>query len=162
MEWYKEGDYIDDFEKGMEEYYRAEHFKTNKTMKGKILEIDGTGSWPGQHGEMFTYLVRIQGDDEIYTGEANAKSERADGLPYKIGDEVEFEHEPASNPNYKDKLKIRKEGSENYGGKAKGSNRSFALSYAKDLAIAHMGRGLNSDTESIIKQADAFVKWLDS
>jgi len=139
-------------------------------MKGKILEIDGTGSWTGKYGEMFTYMVRIKNGatDEIFMGEANAKSGAVGDLPYKIGDEVEFEHEPADEPQYNDKLKIKKEGQENYSGKAKGNNRSFALSYAKDLAVARInttsaeGHIEFTKTESIIKQADAFVKWLDS
>lgn len=138
-------------------------------MKGKILEIDGTGSWTGKHGEMFTYLVRIQTSDQIYTGEANAKSDKVEGLPYKIGDEVEFEHEPASDPLYPDKLKIKKEGTENYSGKVKDEedpnikNRIIVLSYAKDLAKARMENGVTpNDTSSIVDQANKFIQWVNS
>jgi len=137
-------------------------------MKGKILEIDGTGSWNSEkYGEMFTYLVRIQADVQIFTGEANSKSETVAGLPYKIGDEVEFEFKASENSAYPDRLKIKKEGQENYGGKAKGNNRSFALSYAKDLAVARItSPNVEAEdftsTKNIIDQAKKFVEWLDS
>jgi len=134
-------------------------------MKGKILEIETTGkSWEGSHGTMWTYFVQIQTmDDKTFRGEANSKSENINDLPYKIEDEVEFEH-TESQGEYPDKLKIQKEGQSQYSGnKAKGNNRSFALSYAKDLAVARIASsGLANDTEVIIKQADAFVKWLDN
>ncbi len=132
-------------------------------MKGKILEIDSTGSWEGQHGVMYTYMVKLQTmNDLTFQGVANAKSETIEGLPYKVGEEVEFEHTESGN-EYPDKLKIKKEGQENYsGGKQKGNNRSFALSYAKDLAVARINNGMQYDAKSIIEQADDFVKWLDS
>jgi len=165
MEWYKEGYYVDDFEKGMEEHYRLKHYKTNKTMKGKILEIDYSNSWTGKHGEMHTYLVRIQANDEIFFGEANAKSETAEGLPYKIGDEVEFEHESASNPDYNDKLKIKREELEGYlrdvnragnYSKTKGNNRSFAASYAKDLVVAG-----KIELKQMFEMADKIDEWMN-
>jgi len=136
-------------------------------MKGKITNIETTGkSWEGQHGIMWTFFVEIQTmDDKIFRGEANSKSETVEGLPYKIGEEVEFEHEESTNPMYSDKLKIKKEGQSQYsGGKAKGNNRSFALSYAKDLAVARIATNevRFTSTKDIIDQADKFVQWLDS
>ena len=132
-------------------------------MKGKILEIDSTGSWEGQHGVMYTYMVKLQTmNDLTFQGVANAKSETIEGLPYKVGEEVEFEHTESGN-EYPDKLKIKKEGSDNYSGKQKGNNRSFALSYAKDLAVAKIEKGEpGQETTVIIEQADKFVAWLDS
>jgi len=139
-------------------------------MKGKILEINGTGSWEGKHGVMYVYMIKLQTLNDItFQGEANAKSETIEGLPYKIGEEVEFEHTESDNA-YPDKLKIKKEqkeGSSQYlGGEkgSKGNNRSFALSYAKDMAVARINtiQKKFTKTEDIIKQADAFVQWLDS
>lgn len=148
-------------------------------MNGKIKSIEKRGSWTGTHGTMYTYYVEIESNSgAVVTGEANAKAETIEGLPYKIGDMVEYEHQPSDNPSYDDKLQIKKEGysgdasQPNYsGGKAKGSNRSFALAYAKDLAVAVVGRGGMSSTgqitprpsdESIIETAQKFVEWLDS
>ncbi len=136
-------------------------------MKGKILEIDSTGSWEGQHGVMYTYMVKLQTmNDLTFQGVANAKSETIEGLPYKVGEEVEFEHTESGN-EYPDKLKIKKEVSDYRagGGNDENKNRSFALSYAKDLAVARINAEAAdpyTKTEDIIKQADAFVKWLDS
>ncbi len=139
-------------------------------MKGKILEIEPTGSWEGQHGTMHTYSITLETINGLtFRGEANAKSENVEGLPYKVGEEVEFEHEEATNPAHPDKLKIKKEGqTSSYQGKAKGNNRSFALSYAKDLAVARINNvriifaNPHTKTKDIIDQADAFVKWLDN
>lgn len=144
-------------------------------MKGKILTIDSTGSWEGQYGVMYTYMIKLQTmNDLTFQGEANAKSETIEGLPYKVGEEVEFEH-TESTSSHPDKMKIKKEGADQHQGNSpdkggKGSNRSFALSYAKDLAVARLNSKTNTDglgdphtdTESIIKQADKFVQWLDS
>jgi len=135
-------------------------------MKGKILEINPTGNWESQHGTMYTYSIKLQAlNDTVFQGEANAKSETVEGLPYKIGEDVEFEHTESNNA-FPDKLKIKKEGSDNFQGKQKGTNRSFALSYAKDLAIARMTTpdfpGDHHTTKDIIEQADKFVAWLDS
>ena len=137
-------------------------------MKGKILEIESSGSWESQHGTMYTYLMKLETENGLtFRGEANAKSETIEGLPYKIGEDVEFEHTESTN-SYPDKLKIKKEGSGNYGnGKQQGSNRAFALSYAKDLAVARMrdpdqDLASFSSTKEIIEQADKFVEWLDS
>lgn len=164
MEWYKEGYGGGPADPGS----RKETKPKNKIiMKGKILEIKGTGSWESQqYGTMYIYMIKLQTMSDLeFEGEANAKSKTVEGLPYKVGEEVEFEHTESGN-QYPDKLKIKKEDS-NYsggGGKAKGNNRSFALSYAKDLAVARMKHDTNvhTDTESIIKQADKFVTWLDS
>lgn len=139
-------------------------------MNGKIKSIDKRGTWSGTHGTMFTYYVEIDSNSgAVVTGEANAKAETIGGLPYKIGDMVEYEHQPSDQPQYDDKLKIKKEGQEqsNYSGgsKAKGNNRSFALAYAKDLAVANIMTGaltIDATTEDIIETADRFVKWLDS
>jgi len=133
-------------------------------MKGKILEIDPTGSWEGQHGTMHTYSIKLEMMDGLtIRGEANAKSNNVEDLPYKVGEEVEFEHEEAANPAHPDKLKIKKEGQSSYSGsKAKGNNRSFALSYAKDIAVALIGQGGKIKKSEIIEIADTFVTWLDS
>ena len=132
-------------------------------MKGKILEIIYKDMWEGQYGTMYTFNIKLQTmNDLTFQGVANAKSETIEGLPYKVGEEVEFEHTESGN-EYPDKLKIKKEGQENYsGGKQKGNNRTFALSYAKDLAVARINNGMQYDAKSIIEQADDFVKWLDS
>ncbi len=110
-------------------------------MNGKIKSIDKRGSWTGTHGTMFTYYVEIESNSgAVVTGEANAKAETIEGLPYKVGTMVEYEHEPSSDSRYDDKLKIKKEGdsvSSNYsGGKTKVNNIYFALAYAKDLVVA--------------------------
>ncbi len=132
-------------------------------MKGKILEIRPNGSWESQYGEMFVYFVKIDADGIPFEGQANAKSGEVEKLPYKIGDEVEFEHTESENPQYPPSLKIKKEGNYNQpsGKPPKDSNPSFALSYAKDLAVARINTKLPSCTKDIIEQAQEFLTWLN-
>ncbi len=140
-------------------------------MKGNILEIRPNGSWESQYGEMFVYFVKIDADGIPFEGQANAKSGEMEKLPYKIGDEVEFEHTESENPQYPPSLKIKKEGSyqQPSGKSGKGSNASFALSYAKDIAVAKISLKdaaledilKDSSTEDILKQAEEFLTWLN-
>lgn len=154
MEWYKHG--YDPTEEEINQWLN--NLKITK-MKGKILEIESTGkSWPGDHGLMYVYSARIQAlNDTIFSGVANAKSETVDGLPYKIGDAVEFEH-TESNDGFPDKLKITKEGADQFrsGGKQKGNNKSFAMSYAKDLVI-----GDKILLDDMYKEADKMEAWMN-
>ncbi len=134
-------------------------------MKGKILEIIYKDMWEGQYGTMYTFNIKLQTmNDLTFEGDVNAKTDVVNDLWYKVGDEVEFEHTESGN-EYPDKLKIKKEGQENYSGKQKGNNRSFALSYAKDLAVARINTGgdiVFGSTKDILEQAEKFVQWLDS
>lgn len=41
-------------------------------------------------------------------------------------------------------------------------NESFALSYAKDVAVAHIGQGKEFKSAQILDVADAFYNWLES
>lgn len=132
-------------------------------MKGKITEITPNGSWQSEHGEMFVYLIKIDADGIPFEGQANAKSAEVEKLPYKTGEEVEFEHTESGN-QYPDKLKITKEGGSYQQPKPqKGSNASFALSYAKDIAVAKIynNGGAKAYTEDIIEQAESFLQWLN-
>jgi hypothetical protein len=48
------------------------------------------------------------------------------------------------------------------GGGRKAGNESFALSYAKDYAVALIGQGKEFKSEHIIQLADKFFDWLES
>lgn len=45
---------------------------------------------------------------------------------------------------------------------AKGGNESFALSYAKDIACAHIEKGREFKAEEVVKVAEVFYVWLQS
>lgn len=64
------------------------------------------------------------------------------------------------NPPYGNKIKWNKPNAG--GGRQRGGNESFALSYAKDLGIAYINKGNTVEPEKIIGWADKFLVWLDS
>ncbi len=48
------------------------------------------------------------------------------------------------------------------GGKRQGGNESFALAYAKDIAVAHIEKGKDFKAEEIVKVAEVFYVWMES
>lgn len=61
------------------------------------------------------------------------------------------------------KIKWNKPGASNSfsGGRQRSGNESFALSYAKDYAVAKVGNGKEFKGEDILKLADLFYNWLE-
>lgn len=70
---------------------------------------------------------------------------------------------PNSNPEYASRVKWNKP---NAGGGFKGGNRggneSFALSYAKDIAIAYIDKGQTIAPEKITGWAETFYQWMET
>ena len=69
-----------------------------------------------------------------------------------------------TNGTYADKVKWIKPNSGGgwKGGGNRGGNESFALSYAKDIAVAHINHGKEFKAEEVVKVADVFFNWLQS
>ncbi len=68
------------------------------------------------------------------------------------------------NPPYGNKIKWNKPnagGGGGYQGKQRSGNESFALSYAKDYAVAKVTNGKEFKGEDILKLADLFYNWLE-
>lgn len=62
------------------------------------------------------------------------------------------------------KIKWNKPGSSSGGGysaRQRSGNESFALSYAKDLAVAYITKGTNIEPEKVCLWADKFYAWLE-
>ena len=120
-------------------------------MIGKIEAIYKNGqSFDTQYGKLFPFKVTINGEEGAYY----AKTEEA---KYKVGDEVEYDLQRTDKGN---KIKIKGTPKPEFKKKG-GSNASFALSYAKDLAVAHLAKGNDFGAKEIIQVADVFKKWLD-
>lgn len=68
------------------------------------------------------------------------------------------------NPPYGNKIKWNKPntGGGFGGGRQRGGNESFALSYAKDYAVASIGVGKEWNLEYTLKMADKFYEWLEA
>ena len=123
----------------------------------KITKLTGNGTWQSNHGLLYKHLIEFENGD---SGEVNTKTEEP---PYKVGEEVSYKITPSGN-QYPDRIKIEQE-SKGSGSKNNlfGDKRGFALSYAKDLAVARIRQGQreHTDTSSIIAQADKFYEWLN-
>lgn len=71
-----------------------------------------------------------------------------------------------TNGTYADKVKWNKPnqggGGSWKGGGNRGGNESFALSYAKDIACAHIAHGKEFKSAEVVRVAQEFYEWLQS
>jgi hypothetical protein len=63
---------------------------------------------------------------------------------------------------YPDDVKMKKVNGFSGGGKPRVGNESFALSYAKDLACAHIAQGKDFGSKEILGVAELFFTWLEN
>lgn len=119
-------------------------------MESKITKLNYSKSWTGSHGEMHTFDIEFENGDK---GQVNAKSKEP---KYKVGDSVNYTKTP--NGEYPDRIKIEMQ----QGFQKKGSDRrAFALSYAKDIAVAKIEKGESMSTEKVFEIADKFFEWME-
>jgi hypothetical protein len=119
----------------------------------KVKKVESQGIFNSNYGDL--YKFRYEMEDGVVVMANHKKNE-----PYPIGSEVEYilKGDTSTGEKYgnvgkpKNNFKQFKGGSNNQG--------SFALSYAKDLAIAHINKGNDFKTAEILKVADAFNNWL--
>jgi len=70
---------------------------------------------------------------------------------------------PNANPQYASRIKWNKPGSTGgFKGGNRGGNESFALSYAKDIAVAHINHGKDFNAGDVVKVAEVFYTWLQT
>lgn len=119
----------------------------------KVKKVDYQGVFNSNYGDLFKYRYEMEDGMVI-----NANHKKQEPIP--IGTEVEYvvKGDTSQGEKYGNVGKP-KNGFKAGNGKS-GSQGSFALSYAKDLAIAHINQGKEFKTGEIIKVADAFNEWL--
>lgn len=127
-------------------------------MQSKIKTILPDGNFTTQHGTFYSFKYTFE-DGETIT--ANHKSETS---PFNQGDEVEYQ--VTKEDQYGKKGKLNKPGeaftAKPFNGKSKpANNRSFALSYSKDLAVAVIRAGKSVSDDDILETADKFLTWLE-
>lgn len=123
----------------------------------KIQSIEGAPrEWEGAHGKVYFYkLVMDNGD----TGEIGKKKPNA----FNIGDSLTYTVESGQ---YGNKLKeVQQNGFRGGNGQSRGSTASFALSYAKDIAVANINKSdkpleMASLAGKVIETAGIFNTWL--
>lgn len=113
----------------------------------------------------FKWEVSFENGD---SGEVNTKKNQP---PWSVGDEADYTIVPSKGP-YPDRIKKvwRQQAGGFSGGSSgggKSNNRSFALSYAKDLVVSISG-SREVDEEDIVsaahaacRAADVFIDWLE-
>ena len=70
---------------------------------------------------------------------------------------------PNANPEYASRVKWNKPGATGgFKGGNRGGNESFALSYAKDIAIAYIDKGQTIAPEKITSWAEIFYTWMET
>jgi len=123
-------------------------------MKGIIEAIVPTGTFQTQYGEMHSFLYTISGTQFAMNHKTNAS-------PFVVGSELEYEVTAQATAQYPAKIKkVQTEFAPQQGQfqkKASGSNRSFALSYAKDCWVGNVIKGAE-----MFDLADKMVAWLDN
>ena len=121
--------------------------------KSKVVSCEYVRSWSNANGQFHTFSVTFENGD---SGQYNSKNENQN--KFVVGKESAYEIHPSGN-DYPDKIKPVKDDSPAH--KEKVSNASFALSYAKDWAIANIEKGNAMRTTELLIIADTFKKWLD-
>jgi len=123
-------------------------------MKGIITNIQPNGSFNSQYGELFNFLYTIDNVQYSMNHKTNAS-------PFIVNTELEYEVTAQATAQYPAKIKkVQTEFAPQQGQfqkKASGSNRSFALSYAKDCWVGNVIKGAE-----MFDLADKMVAWLDN
>lgn len=126
----------------------------------KVKEVLQKRKWDGPNGTVFYYKLELDNGD---IGEIGKKKDNA----IHVGETLTY---TAEESDYGLKFKAVQQsngfgGGGFRGGAQKGSTASFALSYAKDLAIANMAKTteplpLDQLANKIIATAGVFQKWM--
>lgn len=122
----------------------------------KVTDIFSVKPWESpKYGKMWFFDIELANGDK---GSIGSKSD--DGI--KIGDELNYTLEQTEH-GWKIKKAQPQFGGGNRGGS--GSPASFALSYAKDLAVANIGKSdkpmeMTALADKVIATADVFNTWL--
>lgn len=130
-----------------------------ETKQSKVKSVQANGTFESQYGLLYKFEYQME-DGTVLT--ANHKGQ----TPLPAGTDVEYEIKGSNDHGSYGKVSkpkpangFQKGGS--YGG-SKSNNASFALSYAKDLGIANIEKGVDVSTENILTVATKFKEWLDN
>ena len=117
----------------------------------KINKVEMLPEWSNSHGTYYPHKIHLENND---VGIINKKSKNA----YSKGQELTYELNGTDNVG-NNKIKEIKPEFNGYK-KSQGNNASFALSYAKDLAIANISQGKEVTAKQVVKVAETFNDWL--
>lgn len=140
----------------------------------RIDDVLNEKVWDGKHGRVWYYTIVLDNGDR---GEIGTKTQDF----YKIGDTLTYTAEHDERGTKFKKFNPDQQGN-NYGGgngqqahsqpagnaprTSRGSSASFALSYAKDLAVANVAANgqpieMEALADKVIAAAEKFNAWLE-
>lgn len=132
----------------------------SETKTSKIQEVGTINRWDGPNGTVFYHTILMENGDR---GSIGKKHENA----VKIGDTLTYQIELSDRGN---KIKEVREnnftsGGQRFAGAQRGSCASFALSYAKDIAVANINKSdkpfdMEMIAGKVVASAAIFRKWL--
>lgn len=127
------------------------------TKQSKVTTAEYTRSYDGKYGKMYIHHISFENGD---AGEYSSKKEEQNF--FKVGEAVDYTIEPGNGPDYP--MRIKPVYPEKKGrGYQKPNNKAFALSYAKDMAVALIGQGGEyGGTNGVLAVAQKFYEWLES
>lgn len=130
-----------------------------ETKKSKVKRIvHKTKQYNGKHGKVFVHQIEFDNGDK---GEYHSKSETC--TKFEEGSDFQYTIETKQNGNYTNVfIKPVLEDQKSFAKKNSGSDESFALSYAKDLACANITAGRVVTSKQTIEVAEEFYEWLKS
>ena len=121
----------------------------------KVKTITNVKPYNGQNGTVYYHNLILENGDKINIGKKKELQAGFD-LTYEIiGDKRE-------DGSYQQEYPKAKSVSPQFNGSKKGVNStaSFALAYAKDMAVAHIEKGTDFKAEQVLKVATEFNNWL--
>jgi len=129
--------------------------------KSKILAIQPNGTYQSANGLFYKFEYTFEDGKNV------GAMHKTQNSPFQIGDEVEYEIKGSNDyGSYGKVSKPQEHYSGNRGGYSKpskgGSNSSFALSYAKDLAGFYIAQGQQPTATDILEDAKVFLDWLNA
>lgn len=116
-------------------------------------------TYSGDYGLMYFHKISFENGD---VGEYMHKE--SEQKKFTFNEVTDYEFIPRLKPEYADRIKpVQKEFNSGFKTNGKPSNnRSFALSYAKDIVVALIEQGSKTiSPNKTIEIANTFVKWLD-
>ena len=117
--------------------------------QSKINKIRGNGSWTGEYGTFYTF------EYEFEDGTIGLANHQTDTPKFKEGEFIEYEI-TGQDKMGNNKIKFIQSNFNSFPKKGNGNNKSFALSYAKDLVVAD-----RISVNDILMYADNFNEWLN-
>ena len=135
-----------------------------EAVKSKVKSVQGAGSWESKHGILYQF------DYEFEDGVVMQANHKTPQSPFSPGDEVEYtvkrENDFGKSGNVqKFQDEAHRAHATNTYTKSKGSNASFALSYAKDLYVPVADQYIGQENklaDEVLIVAERFNTWLNN